>query len=501
MIERCTLYFFGYGSQDEPLVPSKQVIIIGGGLSGIAAAVGLTMYGYQVKLIESRPRLGGRASSIADPTTGELIDNCQHVNMGCCTSFQNLCRLTNTDGFLTTEQQLHFIGPDGKVNILKNGFLPAPAHLAYSFAKLSYLNWKEKLSLAKALLKLKRATGPASGAFADWLKTQRQSQNLIDRFWNVVLVSALSEDLDRIDFYHARKVFLDGFLQDRNAWKVQLLKIPLGEFYDEHLQSWLINRGAEIKLKTGLKEFLVEQNMNNEPVVAGVKLRDGSTLKADHYLLAVSFDRANSLLPVEVTGSAEFSQIEKIESAPITSVHLWFNEPITNLRHAVFIDRLSQWVFNRNAILEREFTLPRSEISVELPIEKAGYYYQVVISNSRDVKERVSGTQQQLIAHVIQELKEIWPDAASVKLLHARVITEHRAVFSVTPGIEKLRPPQQTPIRNLQIAGDWTKTGWPSTMESAVRSGFLAAENIAKNDTRAEQEAGAQYIITRILNN
>jgi len=451
-------------------VPKKRVLIVGGGLAGITAAVELTRHGYQVRLIESRPRLGGRASSISDPATGELIDNCQHVNMGCCTSFQKLCRLTNTSQFLTNERQLHFIGPDSKVNILKNGPLPAPAHLAFSFAKLSYLSWKEKLSLAAALLRLKRATRPATAAFIDWLKMQKQSQNLIDRFWAVVLVSALSEDLDRIDFYHARKVFLDGFLQDRNAWKVQLLKIPLGQFYDEHIQNWLINRGAKIELKTGLQEFLVEQNVNEQPVISGAKLRDGSVWEADHYVLAVSFDRVKTLLPELVKETNEFSQIDKIESAPITSVHLWFDQPITKLRHAVLIDRVSQWVFNRNAILKQTAT------------SSSRYYYQVVISNSRDIKEKTSGTQQELIAQIVQELKEIWPTAASAKLLHARVITEHRAVFSVTPGIEKIRPPQQTPISNLQIAGDWTNTGWPSTMESAVRSGFLAAQNIANQD-------------------
>ena len=446
----------------------KRVLIIGAGLAGIAAAVELTRHGYQVRLVESRPRLGGRASSISDSTTGELIDNCQHVNMGCCTAFQNLCRLTGTSHFLTNEKQLHFIGPDGRVNILKNSPLPAPAHLAISFARLSYLNWKEKKALALALLRLKRASRPTSGAFIDWLKTQKQSPNTIDRFWNVVLVSALSEDLDRIDFYHARKVFLDGFLRGRNAWKVQLLKIPLGEFYNQHLQSWLKEHDATIDLLTGLKEFLV-QNEHGQPGVTGAQMRDGSILKADHYLLAVSHDRARSLLPETVSKVEPFSKTGDLESAPITSVHLWFDRPVTQLRHAVLINRLSQWMFNRSAIL-RQSPPP------------SGYYYQVVISNSRAIKNKVSNSQEELATHIVQELEQIWPRISSAKLLHSRVITEHRAVFSVTPGIEELRPPQQTPIWNLQIAGDWTNTGWPSTMESAVRSGFLAANNIINHD-------------------
>ncbi len=446
----------------------KRVLIIGAGLAGIAAAVELSRHGYQVRLVESRPRLGGRASSITDPTTGELIDNCQHVNMGCCTGFQKLCRLTGTSQFLTNEKRLHFIGLDGRINVLKNSLLPAPAHLAISFAQLSYLTWQEKRALAVALLRLKRANRPASGAFIDWLKTQKQSCNTIDRFWNVVLVSALSEDLDRIDFYHARKVFLDGFLRGRNAWKVQLLKIPLGEFYDRHLQNWLKEHAATIDLLTGLKEFLV-QNEHDRFTVTGAQMRDGSILKADHYLLAVSHDRARPLLPEAASNVEPFSKTGDLESAPITSVHLWFDRPVTQLRHAVLINRLGQWVFNRTAILEQNSP-------------PSGHYYQVVISNSRAIKNKISNSQEELATLILQELEQIWPRTSSAKLLHSRVITEHRAVFSVTPGVEALRPPQQTPIWNLQIAGDWTNTGWPSTMESAVRSGFLAANNIINND-------------------
>ena len=325
-----------------------------------------------------------------------------------------------------------------------------------------------------ALLRLKRANRPASGAFIDWLKTQKQSPNTIDRFWNVVLVSALSEDLDRIDFYHARKVFLDGFLQGRHAWKVQLLKIPLGEFYDRHLQNWLKERAATIDLLTGLKEFLV-QNEHGRFTVTGAQMRDGSILKADHYLLAVSHDRARSLLPDPVSKMEPFSKTGDLESAPITSVHLWFDQPVTQLRHAVLINRLAQWIFNRTAILEQ--SSPAS-----------GYYYQVVISNSREIKNKISNSQEKLVAHIIRELGEIWPRTRSAGLLHSRVITEHRAVFSVTPGVEKLRPSQQTPIWNLQIAGDWTDTGWPSTMESAVRSGFLAANNIINHGNHNSED-------------
>ena len=147
-------------------------------------------------------------------------------------------------------------------------------------------------------------------------------------------------------------------------------------------------------------------------------------------------------------------------TAPIASLHLWFDRPITSLPHATLVGRLSQWLFNRS----------RPEAT-----GRTTHYYQVVISDAREVAQR---PQADVIAEVVSELKSIWPESVSAELLHSRTVIEHKAVFSPLPGSDKLRPLQQSPIANLQLAGDWTCTGWPSTMEGAVRSGFLAAENV-----------------------
>jgi uncharacterized protein with NAD-binding domain and iron-sulfur cluster len=157
--------------------------------------------------------------------------------------------------------------------------------------------------------------------------------------------------------------------------------------------------------------------------------------------------------------------VSRLESAPITSVHLWFDRPITALPHAVFVGRLSQWMFNR--------TLLQTGGQADDP--SAPHYYQIVISASRNLEGR---SQQETIDEVLRELAAVWPDTKTAGHEHARLVTEHKAVFSVTPGADALRPVQQTPIDNLQLAGDWTRTGWPATMEGAVRSGYLAAENV-----------------------
>ena len=455
-------------------MPERDVIVVGGGLAGLASAVALTEAGFHVTLLESRPRLGGRASSIVDAATGTVIDNCQHVSMGCCVNFQKLCRLTGTSDLFAVEPELHFIARDGKRNRLRNLGLPAPAHLAISFAAISYLSWRDKLSLARGVRALVLGKAPESGRFSDWLADQRQSRELIERFWTVVLVSALGESLDRIDFQYARQVFVQGFLRHRDAWQVHLLTIPLGEFYDRHLARWLKGRGAVVECKAGVAELELSAD---EQRVAAVHLRDGRRLAAEEFVLATAQDRADALLPMVVKQSHPFAGLSGLETAPITSVHLWLDRELTPLRHAVLVDRVGQWVFNRTAIL-RDASSPGE------------FAYQVVISNSRAVRDafqtpQANGSQQQLIDTIWRELREIWPEAASARVLHARAITEHRAVFSVLPGIEHLRPPQQTPLINLQLAGDYTQTGWPATMEGAVRSGFLAAGNILQH--QAEQ--------------
>jgi len=468
-----------------------HVVIVGGGLAGLSAAVALTKQNFRITLLESRPRLGGRATSIIDQTTGELIDNCQHVNMGCCVNFQHLCELTGSRQHLITEHQLQFLGRDGVVNRLRNGWLPAPAHLAAAFACFSYLSLRDKIDLARGMWSFMRNPTWPGDSLIDFLNQSRQTSQAINRFWNPVLVSALSEDLSRISYHYARQVFVEGFLSHREGWKVQLLNIPLGQFYDGVIKSWLESQGVKLRLQAGVKQL--ELNGEVDSQITGVTLTNGETVSADHVILAVSFDRVMSLLPDQLANTEPYQSISQIESAPISSLHFWFDRPITALRHAVLIDRTSQWMFNRTAILNSEQKYGKPD----------KYAYQIVISNSRSTRQRTGvsqRTQQELIEEVHQELKEIWPETRTAQLLHARAITEHRAVFSVLPEIDKLRPLQQTEFSNLQIAGDWTSTGWPATMEGAVRSGFLAAENVIPiGDPHAKPHVRATELLPSVF--
>ncbi len=437
-------------------MPSNSVIIVGGGLAGLAAASALGRRGCSVTLLESRPRLGGRASSFVDKTTGAKIDNCQHVSMGCCTNFDHFCREVGIDHLLQPQPELWFIGPGGERSRFAASASPAPLHLLPALWRLAFLSTGEKrrlLSGLSALLKTKRS----GETIAEWLAAHGQSPTVIERFWRVVLVSALSESLDRIDVSAARKVFADGFAAHRDGWRVTIPAVPLETLYGRELTDWLTRHGVEVRLQCGVKSVLV-----SDGTAVGVELRDGSQLDADHIILAVPQDRVSSLLPEEERQRGDLPDFDSLETAPISSVHLWFDRPVIDLPHAVLVERLSQWVFSRGST-------PASDGG------EPWHYYQVVISASHDLQGRL---QSDVISQVVGELAEIWPDVSQSGLKHSRLVTEHKAVLSMVPGVDSLRPPQQSPVTGLQFAGDWTATGWPSTMEGAVRSGYLAAENI-----------------------
>jgi squalene-associated FAD-dependent desaturase len=437
-------------------------LIIGGGLAGLAAATALAPRGFRVTILESRNRLGGRASSFTDSSTGELIDACQHVSMGCCTNFRHFCRTVGVDHWLRPQPCLYFMTPDRRVSRFNADHWPAPFHLARSFLGAHFLTAKEKIRIACGLALLRLATFKDDPPFADWLARAGQTPPTVDGFWGVVLTSALNETPDRIGLRYARKVFLDGFLRHRQGFEVEVPAVPLGRLYGEELQGWLANHGVLIRLNTGVKSLRILSER-----VQCLDLRNGESVQADWYLSAVPFDRLLDFLPDEVVESdSYFSNLRRLETSPITSVHLWYNRPWMTQPNLVLLDCLGQWVFNRGKVAPGE------------------YYVQVVVSAARQFRGLGHGEVQR---RVVEEISGLFPEAASSRLLRAKVITEQSATFSAVPGVDRWRPVQASPIRNLFVAGDWTATGWPATMEGAVRSGYLAAEALLERLGRREK--------------
>ena len=522
---------------------AKRIAIVGGGLAGLAAAAALSGRGFAIELFEARRQLGGRAASFRDPASGELVDHCQHVSMGCCTNLADFCRRTGIDDAFRRDRELYFFGPDGRqYSFGASRWLPAPLHLGPAFLRLGYLSLGERLGVGRALVKLARTKiddDERQPTVGQWLRRQGQSPAAIERFWAVVLVSALGEEVEHASLAAARKVFVDGFLSAREAYEILVPQIPLGELYGRRLESWLDARGVKLWLGAPVEQVTLEQvtleqvtleqvtleqvtleqvtveqanfeqvtQANVEQAAAmratGLILPGGVRRSFDAVVVALPWRRVHDVFDERALSALpELAGVGRIESAPITGVHLWFDREITPLAHAVLVGKLSQWVFNRGRRLANEPSAPGAENRAPSPgigpesrapspgnglegraPSPGGHYYQVVISASRELAGR---DRDEIIARIVAELASVWPAAGAAKLLQARMVSEQTAVFSARPGLERLRPPQPTSIADLILAGDWTRTGWPSTMEGAVRSGYLAAEAVLRSFGRGE---------------
>jgi squalene-associated FAD-dependent desaturase len=462
----------------RPKPPPPHIAIVGGGLAGLAAASALVERGLRITILESRPRLGGRASSFVDPATGELVDNCQHVSMACCTNLADFCRRVGIDSMLRRERELVFLGPDGRISRIRAGVGPAPFHLARSFLAANFLGTADKLRVAYGLACLARTPDDRPGeSFADWLLRHRQSLRSINLFWAPVLVSALNERLEQMDVGHARKVFLDGFLRNRSGFQPEIPLVPLGELYGSRLETWLRDRDVTVRLTTGVSAVKID----DDGATCGVVLRSNEEVDADFVVLAVPFDRVLGLVPENVRDRLpSIAHVGALCASPITGIHLWFDRVVCPFDHVVTPGRLIQWVFNHTAIQGRGrpaalVPAPAGSAAHAEPSRGDGQYLQLVISASYDLLELDKVA---IRDAVLADLAEIWPAARSAQLVRWWVVTEHGATFAVRPGVERLRPPQRTPVDGLFLAGDWTDTGWPATMEGAVRSGYLTAQGI-----------------------
>jgi squalene-associated FAD-dependent desaturase len=378
-----------------------------------------------------------------------MVDACQHVSMGCCTNLAHFLRTVGAAHLLAPQPKLYFVTPDRRTSVFKADPWPAPLHLGRALTGAHYLTPLDKLRVAYGLARMLLAHPDADPPLLPWLEAHRQNRRTIERFWGAVLTSALNETVDRVGLKYARKVFRDGFVRHRDAFTVHVPTVPLGRLYGAELRAWLTHHGVEVKENAAARRLVAGTSIQS------VELRDGTTLSADWYVLAVPFDRVADLLPEELARAPYFAGAQNLAPAPITSVHLWFDRPVMKLPHAVLLDCLGQWVFDRGEVAPGEF------------------YLQVVVSAARDLKKLGRDAVRD---QIVEELGRLFPPVAQAQLLRAKVVTEHTATFSAVPGVDRWRPVQGSPVANLAVAGDWTATGWPATMEGAVRSGYLAAE-------------------------
>jgi squalene-associated FAD-dependent desaturase len=429
-----------------------SAIIIGGGLAGLSAAAALGGAGWQVDLFETRAFLGGRATSW--PVAGEgseTIDNCQHVLLRCCNNLLDFYSRLGVERMIRFYPEYFFLEPGGRKSTLKRGMLPPPMHFAGSFARLKFLSISDKSAIGRAMLavpKQRHRSDLDQITMADWLREQRQTPGAMERYWRQVLVSAINEELDRMAASHGLQVFWLGMLASARAYELGIPDVPLRELYSEAA----LRKLGNVTLHGRTPATVLQ---TSEGRVSGLLAGD-AVRQADHYISAVPSERMGALAPFLQFDAAPF------EHSPITGIHLWFDRPVTSLPHATLLDRTVHWMFNKSE----------------------GRYVQLVVSASRSLTPL---SRPEIIELAVRELGEFFPAVHDAKLERAQVVKEVRATFSAKPNLEALRPLAQTALPNFSLAGDWTRSGWPATMEGAVRSGYLAAEAAMRAQGRQDR--------------
>ncbi len=436
------------------------MIVIGGGLAGLSAATALADAGVRVILLEKRPYLGGRATSYARPD-GSHIDNCQHVTLGCCTNLADFYRRVGAESKIRHYDRLFFADKAGRVSSIYSSPLPPPFHMGISFLRFSALAYRDKRAIAEGMLRIARAGGkPADSDGAtmfEWLRRNGQTEAAIARFWRVVLVSALNEELERTDARYGIDVFWKAFLANRRGYVVGIPSVPLGELYSGCRQA-VEGRGGEVRTRATVRSI---QFANG--AFRSLLLDDGTEMRADACIAAVPHDLLLEILPEEMRERPPFANLRKLRTSPITGVHLWYDRKVLDKPFLTLLDHTVQWIFNKS------LTGGNAESSGN----ELGQYLQLVISASYEL---VARTRQEIIDLCVKEVQEVLPLARDAQLRKATVVKEVHATFSPEVGSDAWRPAQETGIPGFFLAGDWTQTGWPATMEGAVRSGYLAAE-------------------------
>jgi zeta-carotene desaturase len=435
-----------------------RVGIVGGGLAGLSAACALAEAGHKVTLFERRAFLGGRASSYEHPGTGEVVDNCQHVLLGCCTNLLDLYRRLGVEDKVRWYKRITFIEPGGRSSFIEASSLPAPFHTSLSFLRYKLLSLRDKVGIARALLGLMAGVPEDSREnFLSWLRGKGQTQAAIDRFWAPVLISSLNEELDKSSIKYSAMVFRDAFLKSAEGGKMGVPTAPLSELYGV-AEEYIRARGGEVLLRSGVDAVSFGDDE--------VRLRCGDRdFSFDYAISALPFHLLGRILPQSAAAEELQEKLSHLRTVPITGIHLWFDREITKLEHAALLDRNIQWMFQKSKILTRSAA------------SDGGSYLELVVSSSRQLMEMGRA---EIIELSMKELAEFFPSVRDAKLVKATVIKEVHATFAPAPLSDEFRLTPASAWPRLFLSGDWTATGWPSTMEGAVRAGYLTAEALCK---------------------
>lgn len=455
------------------------IIVVGGGLAGIAAACDLGDAGLPVTLIEARPFLGGKTWSFRDEHTGMVVDNGQHVFLGCCTAYLAFLRRLGIVSQVTMQPRLRvpIFSADHPAATLEASRvpLPAPLHLFWSFLRLPFLSWQEKLHAARTLLRIARAGERGRVdydhlSFAEWLRAQGESEQAIKSLWNLITLPTVNEDCERASAGLAMMVFQEGLLRRASGGRIGYANVGLSDLVCEAATRYLQARGALLRLGCRVTELEIVDGQ-----VQGLRLAGGEVIRAQHIILALPHYSLASLLPPDYRNTFFFLRTTRLDTSPIVGINLWLDRPVIHEPFAAVIGKQeTYWVFDKGALFGLDLA--------------GGQYLTISISGAH---RSLDQPREYIIAQARSDLEAIFPALRQAQIIRALVIKERQATFSAGPGSLANRLPTHTPIAGLYLAGAWTDTGWPATMEGALRSGHAAAQAISACVAPASRRAMA----------
>jgi squalene-associated FAD-dependent desaturase len=440
-----------------------DVVIIGGGLSGLSAAVHLAQRGAHVFLLEQSQKLGGRCYSYLDETTGDIVDNGQHLLVGAYHHTLDYLTIIGTRHYLKElpNLALPFHHPEKGFATFEVLSLPQPFHLTAGILKFKILSFSERRKMLNVGVELRRKDTSLEEKLSPltvehWLNQVGQSEEAKRSFWYPLATAVMNEVPQRASallFARSLKQAIFGKISDVSIF---IPTVGQTQLYVDSALQYLNHHKGKIYPRSEVETLLVEKTK-----VVGVKVKDGNRILSDYVISAVPYFALKKFLPVNYRNEPPFDRLDEFDSSPIVSINLWFDKHVMDMEYVGLIGKQLQWVFNRRKIFDEQ--------------SKPTGYLSAVISAAYDV---VDLPKEEIVKVALHDLQSVFPDVRNTQLLHAVVIKEKRASFSATPASNVVRLTTATPIENFYLAGDWTQTGLPATIEGAILSGVLAAKQI-----------------------
>jgi squalene-associated FAD-dependent desaturase len=444
-----------------------HVVVVGGGLAGLAAAAELAGRGHRITLLEARARLGGATFSF--DRDGLSVDNGQHVLLRCYTEYRALLDRFGVGDQIDLQDRFRVpvLRPGGHAAVLSRNNLPAPLHLGASLAGYRLLSPVDRglVLLAAGMLRTLDPADPRldERSFGDWLRAHGQSPTAIAALWDLITVAALNTDADDASLALCAMVFRTALLERADAADIGVPRLPLGELHGAAAARYLDRHGATVALRTPVRRI--------SRFDGGFRIdTDSDTLTADAVVVATTPEAAADVLPADTL--AEPEHLRQLGARPIVNVHAVYDRRVTGTPFVAIVGSPVQWVFDRTEIAGLDH----------------GQYLAVSLSAAAEWIDAPVGALRETF---LPELARLFPRARPEHNTKFFVTRERRATFHQAPGSARLRPPARTRLPGCVLAGAWTRTGWPDTMEGAVRSGNEAARVIGARLARSDADTSS----------